>query len=379
MYYIVRRQSPAYHQLTLDEFLFKDIPDTRLVVQNITGTRTDAVESISPEMKRKVNPAVLTAKLKRFNDQTEGLRGTDRRSLYHSFRVPKKRGGTRKIDAPQPELMNALRVLKTIFEQDFHALYHTSAFAYVKGRSTLDTMKRHQQNHSRWFAKLDLHNFFGSTTKEFVVNMFAKIYPFCEVIKTEEGRAEFEKAIDLAFLDGVLPQGTPISPLITNVMMIPVDYDLSNAFRKFNGNKFVYTRYADDFTISCAYDFSVREVEDFVLSVLAKYNAPFSLNREKTRYGSSSGSNWNLGLMLNKDNELTVGYKNKKQFRSILYNYAMDYKSGIRWDPSDIQSVLGKYSYYRMVEGDKIDHIVSWVQEKTSINSIRFMRAELAQ
>ena len=36
-----------------------------------------------------------------------------------------------------------------------------------------------------------------------------------------------------------------ISSLITNVMMIPVDFKLTKAFRNYEKQRFVYTRYAD--------------------------------------------------------------------------------------------------------------------------------------
>ena len=189
--------------------------------------------------------------------------------------------------------MGAQRELKLILEKTFRAntLYHTSAFAYVKGRCAVDAVRRHQKNESWWFAKLDFSNFFGSTTKEFVLKMLLQIYPFCQLSEVPDGRDELSKVIDIAFLDGVLPQGTPLSPLLTNIMMVPIDYALSNGFRDLNGQNFVYTRYADDLLISSRRDFKLREIEDYVANVLAEFEAPFHLKREKSRYGSRSGSN----------------------------------------------------------------------------------------
>ena len=214
----------------------------------------------------------------RFNEQTEALRAQERSTLYETFHIPKKSGGLRRIDAPKPELMNALRNLKTIFEEDFHALYHTSAFAYVKNRCTVDAVKRHQKNNSKWFGKLDLHDFFGSTTLDYVIKMFSMVFPFSEIVKLPNGEAELRKALDLAFLNGGLPQGTPLSPLITNVMMIPVDYKLANAFRDFDKQRFIYTRYADDFIISSKVDFDVHRVEKLVVDTLHEFGAPFTIN-----------------------------------------------------------------------------------------------------
>lgn len=273
--------------------------------------------------------------------------------------------------------MDALRRLKTIFEEDFKALYHTSAFAYVKHRSTVDAVKRHQANESKWFGKYDLSNFFGSTTIDFVMKMFGMVFPFSEVIKSGVGERELRKAIELAFLDGGLPQGTPISPLITNIMMIPVDYKLANSFRDFNHQRFVYTRYADDFLVSSRYTFSFREVERFIVDTLKSFGAPFTIKSEKTRYGSSAGRNWNLGVMLTKDNVITVGHKKKRQFQAMLSSYIMDTKNGISWNKTDIQTMEGYRNYYRMVEGDTIDKIVAHISEKFGVDVVKMIKDDL--
>lgn len=377
MVYITVMQSPIYHQMTLEEFLFQNFQAPTILNTNVSNTRTYAYETVSEHFTSRIDTDALIRKLVRFNEQTEALRTQERSTLYETFHIPKKSGGLRRIDAPKPELMNALRNLKTIFEEDFHALYHTSAFAYVKNRCTVDAVKRHQKNNSKWFGKLDLHDFFGSTTLDYVIKMFSMVFPFSEIVKTPNGEAEFRKALDLAFLNGGLPQGTPLSPLITNVMMIPVDHKLANAFRDFDKQRFIYTRYADDFIISSKVDFDVHRVEKLVVDTLHEFGAPFTINESKTRYGSSAGRNWNLGVMLNKDNEITVGHKKKRQFQSMLYNYITDKRKGISWPREDIQTMQGLHSYYRMVEPETIDAIVKHTNEKMETDVLRLIKDDL--
>lgn len=382
MYYIVVKQSPQYQQMSLED-LFSDEPVSMVVNSNFTNTKTYEVHNITPRLYGKwvydmvsyVDKLINT--LTAFNNSTRVLRDKPRQELYSSFKIPKKSGGLRKIDAPEPELMDALRRLKTIFEQDFNALYHTSAFAYIKHRCTIDCIKRHQANNSKWFGKYDLSNFFGSTTKDFVLHMFSMIFPFSEVMKKEEGRRELETAISLAFLNGGLPQGTPISPLITNIMMIPIDFKLTKIFRELNGQRFVYTRYADDFQISSRYTFSFKDVEKVIADTLAEFGAPFKINSSKTRYGSSAGSNWNLGIMLNKDNQITVGHKKKKRLQAMLAAYVMDRKNGIHWDKTDIQAMDGFRNYYKMVEGEAIDRIVEHIGNKFGVDIIQAIKEDL--
>lgn len=320
-----------------------------------------------------------------FNDKYEGLRSADRKSLYYEFKIPKHSGGLRTIDAPNDDLKSALYELKDIFESTFNALYHTAAFAYVRKRCNIDAIVRHQRNESKWFSKLDFSDFFGSITPGFTLNMLGRIYPFCMIAEDENGRRELEKALDLAFLNGKLPQGTPISPLITNLIMVPIDHKLSNTLRNYNNNRFVYTRYADDMTISSRYQFTLKEITDLVEATVNEFNAPLKLNRKKSRLGSSSGSNYNLGVLLNKDNEITVGHRRLKQFEAMTHQFAMDVRSGRAWSRDDVLHFAGLAAYYKMVynksksneEETPVERIFAHYSNKVGIDVAAALRAAL--
>lgn len=379
MVYITVRQEPVYHQMTIEEFLFDSYTGPKVINYNTTNTKTYELANVSEHFAQRIDTDLLIRKLEDFNRNTEYLRKQERSLLYDSFYIPKKSGGLRKIDAPKPELMSVLRNLKNILENDFGVLYHTSAFAYIKNRCTIDAVKRHQQNHSRWFGKLDLHNFFGSTNLDFVIKMFSMIFPFSEIVKIPKGMEELSKALDLAFLNGGLPQGTPVSPLITNVMMIPIDFKLTKIFRNYNGNRYIYTRYADDFIISSRTGFDVRDVENLIVDTMNSFGAPFTINSSKTRYGSSAGRNWNLGVMLNKDNQITVGHKKKRQLQSMLHNYIMDRRNGITWSKEDIRAMQGFYSYCHMVEKDHIDAVIQHINKKMEVDVLYLIKQDLNQ
>lgn len=379
MYYITVKQSPMYRQMTLEElFGFTEITQPTVTNLNTSNTRTYAAEKISNQFLEKFDIQTLINRLAGFNNHYKDLRDKPRESLYDTFFIPKKSGGLRRIDAPCDELMKALKELKEMFENDFHALYHTTAFAYVKKRSTVMAVERHQKNESKWFGKYDLSNFFGSSTPDFVIRMLEMIFPFSEVLKSDYGRKELTTALELGFLNGGLPQGTPLSPTLTNIIMIPIDYTLSKELRDHNKQSFVYTRYADDFLVSSKYTFSFRDIEKLIVDTLKHFGAPFTINSKKTRYGSSAGSNWNLGVMLNKDNKLTVGYKKKRQFRAMLTNYVLDRQNGVLWDKHDVQIMEGYRNYYTMVEGrEPIEAIVNHVGSKYNVNVVKMIKEDL--
>ena len=258
------------------------------------------------------------------------------------------------------------------------ALYHTTAFAYVRGRSTIDAIKRHQRNESKWFLKLDFTDFFGSTTLGFVLEMLSQVFPFSEIVKYRAGKEELIKALGLCFLNDGLPQGTPISPFITNVMMIAIDHKISNTLRQFDNRRFVYTRYADDLLISCKIDFNKDSVQKLVIDTLSAFNAPFTIKPEKTRYGSSAGRNWNLGLMLNKENQITIGHKRKKEFKAMLDSYMRGRNSDNAWSWHDIQVLKGLISYYCMVEKDYINYLLRQYSEKHGADIMRCIKTDLS-
>ena len=375
MPYVVTRLFPAPTQVSIYDIL-RDVGDTEVRSRHVTNgaTMTRFVERISPEFADKFDIRGLVAKLTEFNTRHEKLFEVERKSLYREFSIPKRSGGLRKIDAPNDELKEALRELKAMLENDFGALYHTAAYAYVPGRCTVDAVKRHQANNSKWMLKTDFSNFFGSTTLEFTMKMLSMIFPFSEVASLESGRAQLEKALSLGFLDGGLPQGTPLSPTLTNIVMIPIDHALA---KHFSEKHMVYTRYADDIDVSCQVGFRFMDEVNFINDTVRNFGAPFVIKPQKTHYGSTAGRNWVLGVMLNKDNQITIGHAKKKQFKAMIYNYLTDYKKGIRWELNDVQTLQGIMSYYLMIERQYITHIIIETNKKLGVNLGQVLKADL--
>ena len=377
-FYITISQPPKSHQITLEDILTKELPV--YVFQQPTGesyTLTRVANSVTKQTLANARIGHAVQSVLEFNETYKDLFEQPREKLYHTFYIPKKSGGLRRIDEPNPELMGALRRLKEILESDFHAMHHTAAFAYVKGRSTINSLERHQRNHSNWFLKTDFSNFFGSTTLEFTLSMLKIIFPFNYVYELyPDGWKALEKALELGFLNGGLPQGTPLSPALTNLIMLPIDHRLRNDLIK-RKEKFCYTRYADDILISSRRNFTYSEVVNYIDEVLEEFHAPFRIKAEKTRYGSSAGANWNLGVMLNKDGNITIGWRKKKQFHAMVHNFITDFNNNKHWELSDVQTFSGLLSYYYMVEPSYMKGYLDHVYDKYKVNLRKLIRIEL--
>ena len=367
MYYITTMQYRKPRQLTwedvvMDKFKMNDFTNDK---SNSTATITRKYETISQDILQKINLDAMIKWLKRFNEENIKLFETPREELYSTFKIPKQTGGFRRIDAPCEELQTQLSRLVSFIKNDCGVLYHTSAFAYITGRSIVDCVTKHQKNESMWFLKTDFSGFFPNTTLEFTMNMLSMVFPLSEICNNEEGYEELKKAISLGFLNGGLPQGTVLSPMLTNCFMIPIDHKLFNDLAE---RKIVYTRYADDIHISAQEKFPYKEIVKLIESTLKEFGAPYVIKKEKTHFGNRNGKNYNLGLMLNKDNNITAGYKKKLYFKAALSSFILDTKNKKYWELGDVMHLRGLLSYYTMIEKDYFDNIVRQQNKKWKVN-----------
>lgn len=384
MPYIVRRASPVYRQVSLEEILSGYVEPERFtpVRNNTSGTVTYFSKNLPLEFVERYDIVGMVRTLQAFNDKYAELRAIPRHTLYDHFEIEKSsidpltgRHKTRPIDAPKDELKLALYELKDILENKCGALYHTSAYGYVAGRCTIDSIKLHQKNVSHWFLKTDFSNFFTNSTPEFVMNMLSMIFPFSEIMKSEAGNEALTVAMSLCFLRNGLPQGTPISPMLTNLMMIPIDHRLSNSLRKHrDGRRYVYTRYADDILISSKEHFPFETIVEYMSNVLREFGATFHINPEKTRYGSGNGHNFNLGVILNENNEITIGYKKKQAYRAMLSDYIKNRLNGNPVDIKEQQVLHGLLNYYSSIEPDYWKNAIDRYNKRHNIDLIAMLR-----
>ena len=203
------------------------------------------------------------------------------------------------------------------------------------------------------------------------MKMLSMVFPLSEVIKDPVGKEELQKALSLGFLNGSLPQGSPLSPMLTNVIFLPIDFTLSNALSK---RKLVYTRYADDTHISAEERFPYGEIIALIRKTFKDFGAPYEIKSEKTHFGSYKGQNWMLGMMLNKDFNITVGYRTKKHFKSALCSFVLDTKNGHNWDIEDVQRLHGQLNWYSQVEPQYFAYVVQKVNQKWNVDVMNMMK-----
>lgn len=369
MPYVVTPLAPKGATPSLSQLLGGDPAPSSHKTRLYPSTRTNFYQTLPSHLYRPEDVRRLIELLKPYA-HTAQCYSQPLTTQYRIFHIPKHSGGMRQICAPKPRLFADQIALRTLFETEFSALYHTTAFAYCKGRSIKHCIKRHQANKSKWFLKLDFSDFFGNTSSEFVLQQLEKIAPFSEVMRDKIGRQRLEQALSLCFLNNGLPQGTPISPMLTNLVMIPFDHELN---KRLHERGFVYTRYADDIQISHREEFNPVRITGIVNSVLRDLSMPYHLKPTKSRFGSSSGRNFNLGLMLNGDNQITIGYKQHKLLKARLHSFIMDAKNNRPWSKQEAERLMGQFAYFESIEPKTAQYVIDHLSRKLGVN----VRSEL--
>ena len=258
--------------------------------------------------------------------------------------VLKKRNGSPRV-VYQPS-----KKLKTIQYWLIHNVLtklpvHHASMAYGKGQSILTNAHKHRM--SRYFLKMDFHNFFPSIVwRDFEPILIAWHKATTPKWPLDDGAKRLVR-LSCFFLKDVLPIGYPSSPFIGNSTMYAMDKKMDNLLS--DHSKFgrtVYTRYADDIVISTDKKNVCTQICNVVCKLISESRSPkLKINREKTRFGSSSsGSAMVTGLRMCPDGHITIHRKHKDRIRLFLSLYKKN-----TLDDASRLSLLGHLAYVRHV------------------------------
>jgi RNA-directed DNA polymerase len=228
--------------------------------------------------------------------------------IYHSFSIPKKKGGNRSITAPNEELKQIQRKLNTYLQQVYLQNKPDNVFGFVKNdtreKNKLPIVKNAELHVKKdRVLNIDLSNFFSSITENQILTLF-KNEPF----QFPERIAQL--LTRLTTHEGVLPTGAPTSPVLSNFIFIPFDIKLTDyCFEK----GISFSRYADDITFS-----SDTEIPDSFLDEIQAILFPFDINPKKTRIKSFSKKQLVTGLVVNQ--KVNIDRKMIKKVRAMIHS-----------------------------------------------------------
>ena len=216
-----------------------------------------------------------TAGTELFHEESQGL-------LERQVDIPKAGGGSRQLGIPtvlDRLIQQALhQMMSPIFEQGFS----DHSYGFRPRRSAAQAVlqaRNYAQSGHRWVVDLDLEKFFDRVNHDILMSRVARQVKDTRVLKLI--RAYLKSGICVGGLVSArrmgTPQGGPLSPLLSNILLTDLDKELER-----RGHKFC--RYADDCNVYVKSEVAgqrvLRSITQYLESTLK-----LQVNQEKSGVG----------------------------------------------------------------------------------------------
>lgn len=235
---------------------------------------------------------------------------------YSEFEIRKRNGEGRKIRAPIVRLKGWQSRVAALLGSQYKP--PRCAFGYVEGQNIQKNAAEHVA--PRWVLRIDLQGFFPSISFGRVMRvLMAKPFSLNQEVATTLAK--------LCCYDNELPQGSPASPVISNILCLGLDYRLSKLAR---AKGCAYSRYCDDLVFSTERTTFPRSLAQFVgegsrevvlgaqlINTIGE--ARFTINPAKTRLRPRSEQQMVTGLVVNR--QVNVPRKFVRTLRVILHEW----------------------------------------------------------
>ncbi|MDG2941200.1 reverse transcriptase domain-containing protein [Exercitatus varius] len=266
---------------------------------------------------------------------------------YEEFYIPKKNGTLRRIHSPKPALKYIQKEFSSIIFNCINEIrldninYLACNHAFERDKSIVSNANLHKNK--KFILNIDINDFFGSIHYGRIKGFLANDSHFKLNEKVSQIIAR------LATCHKILPQGSPLSPILATLIGNLMDVRFLKLAKKY---LFTYSRYADDITLSSNKTFDKDIIYwcennkkwvagKTVINILT--DSGFAINPEKTRVSYSNDRQTVTGVVVNKQRNVTLEYRRTN--RAMVYSLLSTGSFRINGNAGNIAQLMGRLNH----------------------------------
>jgi len=194
--------------------------------------------------------------------------------------IPKPDGGIRKLGIPTVLDRFIQQVIMQVLQKYWDETFSEHSYGFRPGRSAHQAISRSQQyieQGYRWVVDIDLEKFFDRVNHDKLMGKLAKRIPdkrLLKIIRAFLNAGVMENGLVSVTTEGT-PQGGPLSPLLSNIVLDELDQELEH-----RGHRFV--RYADDCNIYVRSERAGRRVMEGINKFITR-KLKLKVNQSKSK------------------------------------------------------------------------------------------------
>lgn len=305
--------------------------------------------------------------------------------------IPKPNGGERVLGIPTVQDRVIQQAMQQILTRKFDRGFSQFSYGYRPYCSAQDAVKQAQkfvQQGKRWVVDIDIKAFFDEVNHDILLHQISRkisdrqvlglIRTYLKAGVVKDGKVERRHK-------GV-PQGSPLSPLLSNIYLDQLDKELEKRDLSF-------CRYADDIVIYVSSERSAQRVLDSLTLWIEKH-----LNLVVNQAKSGTGRPWEsqfLGFRITEAHEIAISPKSVDRYKAKVRELwdARQSKTSQELVEQWRQYIIGWWSYFKLAgdrrnllkwEGWTRRHMrkcfwLRWHNKKGRLNAMRRLGATVTQ
>lgn len=289
------------------------------------------------------------------------LAGTYVPSPVRRVEITKPSGGVRGLGIPTVLDRLIQQLLLQVLTRIYDPRFSQWSFGFRPGRRAADAVQVAQgyvRGGKDWVVDIDIAQFFDRVNHDILMHRIAKTIRDKRVLRLigKYLRAGvMVEGVVVRTVEGT-PQGGPLSPLLANIYLDPLDRELERRGHRFS-------RYADDCNIYVGSEASAKRVMESICRWIEKH-LRLRVNASK----SGVGRTWErkfLGFRITREGEIEVSPESLARFKQRVRELWRGNQSLTSEQLRDqwVSYVRGWWSYYRLAQWrDPVWKLEGWIR-----------------